>query len=368
MIKKLTVSPKAKKPDPMLLGLTLVLTFFGLLMVFNASVVEAFQIFDDKYYFSKLQLTWIGAGLAAMAAAAFLPLRLVKKLATPTILVTLVLLGLVLIPGVGSEFHGARRWLSFGEFNLQPTELAKLALIIYLSAWLTLARSFWRFLAILAAVLILIMLQPDLGTALIVIFTAVIVYYASGAPIFYLLAVGVLCSISGLGLIFSSAYRRERLLTYLNPGADPLGSSYHIRQALIAIGSGGLFGLGLGQSRQKYQFLPQATTDSIFAIVAEEVGFVGSAVLIVIFTLLILRILKIARFASDDFSRLLTTGIAGWIGLQVMVNIAAMLALVPLTGVPLPLISYGGSAMIATLSGLGLVLNVSRYQLSPKKK
>ena len=213
----------------------------------------------------------------------------------------------------------------------------------------------------------LVMLQPDLGTSMIIICIAFLIYYVSGAPITHLLSLGLVGSIGALGLILSSAYRKARLMTFLNPTSDPLGSSYHIRQALIAIGSGGLWGLGLGQSRQKYQFLPQVTTDSIFAIISEELGFFGASLVILAIYAIVLRGLIIAKRAPDLFSKLLATGISGWIGFQAFVNLAAMLALLPLTGMPLPFISYGGSSLIVIMAGVGLLLNISRYQLSPKK-
>lgn len=360
--------PKPKKPDLVLAALVIAITFFGLLMVYNASVVEAYQLYSDKYHFVKLQSLWAALGLIALAFATFLPLSLFKKIAPAALLINIILLIIVIIPGVSSSSFGARRWINLAGFSLQPTELIKLTLSLYLAAWLAKERPFWPYLVILALILGLIMLQPDLGTAIVIILTAVLVYYISGAPLTYLLLVGILGTASGLGLIFSSQYRKERLLTFLNPSRDPLGSSYHIRQALIAIGSGGLWGLGLGQSRQKYQFLPQVTTDSIFAIIAEELGFFGSSLVIIVLFAIVIKAFHIARLAPDSFTRLLATGIASWLGLQILINLAAMLALVPLTGVPLPFISYGGSSLIVILTGMGLLLNISRFQLSSKKK
>jgi len=359
---------KPKKPDIVLLLLVFFTTLFGVLMVYNASVVEAFQIFSDKYYFLKLQSLWFVFGALALLATTFTPLAFLKKIAPIALLINILLLIVVLIPGIGSSLHGARRWINIAGFTLQPTELIKLTLTLYLAAWLDKDKPLWPFLVILGVILGLIMLQPDLGTTIVVIATAVSVYYASGAPLLHLSLLGVLGLLSGTGLILLSPYRKERLLTFLNPTRDPLGSSYHIRQALIAIGSGGLWGLGLGQSRQKYQFLPQVTTDSIFAIIAEELGFFGAGLLILVLFAIVLRAFKIARLAPDNFTRLLSLGIASWIGIQILINISAMLALLPLTGVPLPFISYGGSSLIVILAGIGLLLNISRFQISSKKK
>jgi len=365
--KKLIVV-KSKKPlDKVLLALTLGLTLFGVLMVYDASVVEAYNLFNDKYYFLKQQLIWFSLGFLALIITSRLPLVWLKKIAPIALLISIILLVLVLIPGIGSSTYGARRWISLGGFTLQPTELVKLTLSLYLATWLAKQRSFWHYLVLLGLILGLIMLQPDLGTSIVIIFTAVLTYSISGANIFHLLSIGMISVLSGMALIFSSSYRKERLLTFFNPTRDPLGSSYHIRQALIAIGSGGLWGLGLGQSRQKYQFLPQVTTDSIFAIIAEEIGFFGSSLVIIAIFFIVLRGFKIARLAPDTFSKLLAAGISSWIGIQATVNLAAMLALTPLTGVPLPFVSYGGSSLIVILTGVGLLLNISKFQVNPNK-
>lgn len=357
-----------KKFDSVLLALAVLVPLFGLVMVYNASVAEAFALFSDKTYFLRLQARWLALGWLALAAAALVPIAWVKKLASGLLLLSLLLLLLVLMPGWGSEALGARRWLNLGGFQLQPTELAKLALVIYLAAWLEKSRPLWQFGLVLTAFLGLIMLQPDLGTALIIISTGVLVFYASGAPLTSLLLLAVLGFSSGAGLILTSPYRKERLLTFFNPLHDPQGSSYHIRQALIAIGSGGLWGLGLGESRQKFQYLPQVTTDSIFAVIAEEVGFLGAGAVILSLGMIVWRGMRIARLAPDRFSRLLAVGVSSWLGLQIFINLGAMLALVPLTGVPLPLISYGGSSLIVNLAAIGLLLNLSRFSLSSKKQ
>ncbi|MDP4031088.1 MAG: putative lipid II flippase FtsW [Patescibacteria group bacterium] len=357
-----------KSFDLVLLTLVVVVSLFGLIMVYNASVVEADALFADKYYFLKQQALWLVIGLASLVAAAYFPLSWVKKISPILLLVTLLSLVLVLIPGLGTEALGARRWLALGDFRLQPTELAKLSLLVYLAAWWERPRPFWQFLVILALFFGLIMLQPDLGTALVVLAAAFLLFYIAGGQLKWLVTLGFLGTAAGLGLIYSSHYRQERLMTFLNPLRDPLGSSYHIRQALIAIGSGGFWGLGLGESRQKYQYLPQVTTDSIFAIVAEEAGFIGASLLILVLLLIIWRGLKIARLAPDRFTSLLAAGMTSWIGIQIFVNLAAMLALVPLTGVPLPFISYGGSSLIVTLTAVGLLLNISRFRVNPKKR
>lgn len=349
------------KPDRWLFGLTLLLSLFGLLMVYNASTVEAFRDFGDPYHFLKNQAVWLGVGWLGLTVTSFLNYRIFKQLALPLLVLNLFLLVLVLIPGIGVEIKGARRWLNLGFLMFQPTETLKTTFILYLAVWLKEKRSLLSFLALVGLVLGLVILQPDLGTAIVIVGSAFLVYYLSGAQVFRLFLVSLLLFAVGIGLIWLSPYRRARLLTFLNPAADPLGSSYHVRQVLLALGSGGLTGVGLGQSRQKYQYLPEATTDSIFAVVAEEIGFIGGVVVIGAFLLLIYRGLMVAARAQDEFGRLASAGIISWLAIQTLVNLAAMVALVPLTGIPLPLISYGGSSLIVTLVSLGLLISISRY-------
>lgn len=363
-----TFKPEVKSVDRLLLFLTVIITLFGLLMVYDASIVEANRIFSDKYHFLTQQSLWAVIGFIAMGVLARLPLAWLSKLALPGLIFSLILLVAVLIPGLGQSALGARRWLNIFGFTLQPTELVKLTLSLYLAAWMAKKRHLLPFLALISLILGLIMLQPDLGTAIVVIFMALLTYFISGANLLHLFSLIILGLIAGGGLIWGSVYRRARLLTFLDPGRDPLGSSYHIQQALIAVGSGGLWGLGLGQSRQKYEFLPQVSTDSIFAIIAEEVGFFGASVLILALFYLIFRALRISSLAPDDFSRLLAAAIAGWLGIQTVINLSAMLALLPLTGVPLPFISYGGSSLVVNLSAIGILLNISRFSVNPKKK
>jgi cell division protein FtsW len=265
------------------------------------------------------------------------------------------------------KIQGARRWLDFGPFHFQPSEYAKLAAIIYLSAWFSCPRPARSFAALLFGLIGLIMLEPDMGTALVIIGTAVLMYYISGvsfAKIARLIGVGVI----GLAiLVLIAPYRLDRVKTFLNPLHDPLGVSYHARQILISLGSGGFSGTGLGRSRQKFQYLPEASTDSIFAVVGEEFGFLGGVILITAMGTIIVRGLSIARNIDDPFVSNLAAGISVWFGVQVTLNLMAMVGLIPLTGIPLPLISYGGSALLTIMAGMGLLLSASRY-VSPNSK
>lgn len=350
------------KPDYLLLLAIVLLTAFGVLMVYDASVAEAFREFSDKFYYARLQLQWAIVGLVALLMASRVPLKLVKKLALPFFVITVLMLIAVLIPGVGQKVQGARRWLSVGGLTLQPSELVKLSFVLYLSSWLEKQQKLAPFLMVTGLILILVMSQPDLGTTIVVILTGLLMYFLSGASVILLGLIGLMGFLGGIGLIVSSEYRRNRLLTFFNPADDPLGTSYHIRQILIALGSGGFWGVGIGRSRQKYQYLPEAPTDSIFAVIGEEVGFIGGVIVIGLFLFLLYRGFKIAQKAPTPFTQLLAGGITGWLGIQTFINLASMVALVPLTGVPLPLVSYGGSSLVTILAAIGLLINISRQK------
>lgn len=330
-------------------------------MVYNASAVEAYRNFGDRYFYLKSQAVWAVVGLGLTLFISRIKYSFFKKTGLIWLLISWLLLILVLF--LAPEIQGAKRWLSVGGFfSLQPSELVKLTFIIYLASWLSARkRPFSNFLLLVGLTCGLVILEPDLGTALVIGVVAFAVYYVSGAPLLKFFAVTCLGIITVAGLILISPYRRQRLLTFFDPTQDPLGSSYHIRQALIALGSGGFWGVGLGQSRQKYSYLPEVATDSIFAIIAEEIGFSGSVVLLGLMGFLVYQLFTVAWQAPDRFARLLTTGIATWLGFQIFFNLAAMVALVPLTGIPLPLISYGGSSLLINLIAIGIVLNISRY-------
>lgn len=362
-IHSLSSSIRAKKRLDFILVLFVgILCCFGLLMVYEASAVSAFRDFGDRFHYIREQARWLGLGFIAMVITSFFPYKKLYGLALPLLLGTMVLLFAVFLPGIGVHALGARRWLNFGFFVLQPSELAKLTLVIYLSAWFSYParHRLGSFLLLMGMMIGLIFLQPDLGTAILVLAIAMILYFVSGAPIshaFYLLPLAA-CGVFLISLL--APYRFKRLTTFINPQTDPLGASYHIRQIIISLGSGGLFGVGLGNSLQKYEYLPEATTDSIFAIIGEELGFAGSVALIFLFCLFLLRGLRIASNAPDKFGRLLAIGITSWVGVQAGINISAMAALLPLTGIPLPFISYGGSSLILLLTAIGILLNISR--------
>lgn len=346
-----------------ILLVTLALLLFGLIMIYSASVTEALRDFGTKWHFVALQLKWVGAGLVLMLVISQLRPSSWERLSVPILLTGLLLLLLVAIPGIGTKVQGARRWLVLPGLTLQPAELIKLVEVIYLSSWLKDRRvSLSHFLAFLAVVGGLIMLQPDMGTAMVAVLLALALYFLAGYPLHNLLLITGAGLVAALAAIISAPYRLARVTTFLNPASDPLGISYHIRQVILALGSGGIAGLGIGRSRQKYEYLPESTTDSIFAVVGEELGFIGALILIALFAYLIYLIFRLAARTKSPFSSLLTAGVGAWLAIQVLLNLAAMVALTPLTGVPLPLVSYGGSALISILMGIGLVLGVAKAE------
>ena len=354
-----STSRKSKLALSIIIGGSL-LALFGLLAIYDASVVEAYKDFSDKFHFAKQQATWLVIGIASSLVVMNIPLSLIRRYAHIFLLIGFALMVLVLIPGIGSKFLGARRWIIFGPVVIQPSELIKIALVIYLARWLEVERSLKHFLALLGLCLGLVMLQPDLGTSLIIVGTCFVLYYISGARSkdisLFLLSLSLVMSI----LVVASPYRLNRLKTFMDPTTDPLGASYHINQVLFGLGSGGLTGVGLGQSRQKFAYLPEATTDSIFVIIAEEFGFIGSSLVIISLLGLCAASFKIALLATDRFDKLLSSGISLMFLTQIIVNLGAMTALIPLTGVPLPFISYGGSSLVTNFLSLGLLANVAK--------
>jgi cell division protein FtsW len=360
-----------KKIDYILLITVIVFVLFGLLMIYNTSSVIAFRDFGDKYRYIKDQLVWAVLGFGALSFFSVFNYKKLYNLSLPLLITTIALLIAVFIPGLGAgSILGAHRWINIGFTTLQPAELVKLFLAIYLAAWFSMKEKgrLPAFLLLIGVVISLIMMQPDLGTATIILFEAIILYYLSGGEISYFIIGAPIVAIGGFILVKLEPYRAARLTTFLNihkalevgaQASDP--ALWHIRQILIALGSGGIFGVGLGNSLQKYAYLPENVTDSIFPIIAEELGFVGSVVLISLCMVLIWRGFVIAAHTKDTFGKLLAAGIISFLGIQMVINLGAMTALFPLTGVPLPFISYGGSALVVDLASIGILLNISKH-------
>lgn len=356
------------RPDYWLGLAVLILVLFGLVMISSASVVVSFEKYGYNTFFLRKQFWSLVAGVIVWLVALNIDYRFWKKWAGLMLLLTLILLVGVFIPGLGRSLGGAQRWIHLGPLFFQPAEFVKLTFLIYLAAWLEkkgagvkdFSSAVLPFLFIVSLIAFLILRQPDMGTMLVIAATSAIVFFASGASAPHLLAILSFAFIAGLAIIKMAPYRLQRLLVFFSPGKETLGAAYHINQALLAIGSGGLWGLGFGQSRQKYLYLPQSYTDSIFAIIAEEMGFLRTILLLLLFVFVGLRGYQIAKKAPDDFARLLAIGITSWFMFQVFINLAAMLGLVPLTGIPLPFISYGGSSLLVSLAAVGILMNISK--------
>jgi cell division protein FtsW len=358
-----------RRADYLLAIAIFALVLFGLIAIYSVSKYYSLQITNnatDKFYLER-QLMWVVVGCIAWIVTQSVDYRFWQKNSRYMLAATIVLLIIPILIGSSSD-SSAVRWISIAGLNFQPAELAKLTLIIYLSGWFTkrseensIAKSGPFFLVLMAIVSILMLVQKDLGTLAVIIGIAGAMYLMSGAPAIHMLIGGGLAGVLLWLAIKIEPYRLARITAFINPEKDLLGSGYHIQNALIAIGSGGLWGLGFGQSKQKYLYLPEAHTDSIFAIISEELGFLRASIIILVIGFVAFRGFRIARLAPDTFSRLMAVGITTWLIWQSFINIAAMLSLIPLTGVPLPFISYGGSSLLILLAATGILLNISKY-------
>jgi len=357
-----------KRIDLILLISVVFLTLFGLFMIYDVSSFVAFRDFSDKYHYIKGQFFWVIAGFGLMGLFSLFNYQKLYNLSLPIILSAIVLLILVFVPGIGVKLLGARRWIDAKVFLIQPAEFVKLALAIYLASWLSSKEKgrFMAFLLLLGLVLGLVILEPDMGTAVVILSEALVVYFLSGGNIIYFMVMVPVAAAVGFILIKLSPYRLKRLETFFDINQSIQDSSYHVRQVLIAFGSGGIFGVGLGNSLQKYSYLPEITTDSIFAIIGEEFGFIGATIVMILFFVLVLSALRIAFTASDDFGKLLAGGIAFALSLQIIINLSAMVSLIPLTGIPLPFISYGGSNLVVSCAMIGILASIARLRKSTK--
>jgi len=360
---------REKRPDKWLIIVVLLLLVIGLGMLLSASLVVSQEQTNNPYYYFLHQLTYGGiVGLILFFIAQKIDYKFYKKFSLLIFFLTLVLCVLVFVPQLGMKHGGAQRWLVIGPINFQPSEFLKLALTIYLATFFSkkevqsgTTNTLVPFLAITAVVSGLIALQNDAGTLGLIVIVGFVLYFLSGAKIPHLIIV-VLIYIAGLfALIKFFPHRMERLMTFLNPSTDPQGISYQINQALLAIGSGGIFGKGPGHSIQKYNYLPEPMNDSVFAIMAEEIGFVGCVIFLILILILIFKGLKIGNKINDGFGKLLACGIVSWIGFQTLINVGAISGIIPLTGIPLPFVSYGSSALIATMIGAGILVNISKH-------
>ncbi len=359
--------PEHKPVDYSLVVIILMLLCFGLVMVFSASSANAHYVYGDATYFFKKQLIWAVFGLVVMWLVSRFPYKKIKQFANLLFVISIVLL--LLVPIIGIEANGAKRWLGFGSFSFQPSEFAKLTLVLFLAKSINiyperipqLTNGYIRYLGIIVAIAGIVLLQPHMSGSIVIALGGVAVLFAAGFKLRYFFVTGFMAVPALLALAVASPYRFKRITSFLDPFADKLGESWQIVQSLYAIGSGGLFGLGLGQSRQKFLYIPEPQNDFIFAIVCEELGFIGALFVIFLFALLIWKGIMIAKNAPDEFSALTATGITALVAVQTLMNMAVVTSMMPVTGVPLPFFSYGGSSLVILLIEMGILLNISRH-------
>lgn len=359
---------KRASADGAVLAVTVVLALIGLVMVFSASAVVAGNRFQDSIYFLKRHLAWLAFGFLLLHLASRMDYLVWKRLALPALALTVALLVLVLIPSVGVMAKGARRWIRMGPVSVQPAEMAKLAAILYLATYLAkregrlteFTTGFLPPLVVVGMLAGLVLLQPDLGTVVVIGLVACALLFLAGARLVHLLSL-VPVALAGLAvLVWRSPYRLQRLMTFFDPAKDPTGAGFQVNQSFLAFGSGGAFGVGLGEGQQKLFFLPEAHTDFVLALVGEELGLVGTASIMTLFGLLVLKGFQIAGRARDPFGRHLALGVTLLIGFQALINAGVATGLLPTKGLTLPLVSYGGSSLLVSLLAVGMLLSISR--------
>lgn len=348
----------------------ILLLVLGLIMVFSASYPTAYYQYDNGFLVIKKQLIWAILGVGAMFFTANFDYRNYKRLAVPILVGCAVLLLAVLV--VGIKVKGARRWLGTENFSFQPSEIAKIGLIIYFAYSMSVAKGkikefkyLVRYWALLGVFLVLLILEPHFSVCIIIGLTMVIMMLVAGARVRYFAMAAVPVIPLGIGVAIFEPYRLQRLITFTNPFQDRLGDGWQIIQSLYAIGSGGLFGVGFGNSRQKYMYVSEPQNDFIFSIVCEELGLIGALAILALFAYMIYRGIKIAMNAPDTFGSLLVTGIIALVGVQVVLNIAVVTSSIPTTGIPLPFFSAGGSSLVFLLAAMGIVVNVSKFKKQP---
>lgn len=344
------------------------LVVFGLFMVYSASNVVALYRYNDRAYFLKRQLIFAFIGISIMIMFIHIDIFKIYKITTIIYIIALILLIIVLIPGIGKVRGGARSWIGIGAFSLQPSEFMKLAIILLISKYLNnnyhdLKKPF-EFIKMLVLIIFnfgLIMLQPDFGTGLVLVVSCILLLFNAGAKMKYFIILGIIGIAGIVFLIASAPYRMERIFAYLDPWSDPLGSGFQGIQSMFSIAPSGLFGLGYNNSMQKHFFLPEPQNDFIFAIICEELGLIGGVILLGLFLYIFIKIIKISVLVDNKYLKFLSLGIGLSLFTQVFINIGVVIGLLPVTGITLPIISYGGSSLVLTLMFLGLVLNISRY-------
>jgi cell division protein FtsW len=369
-------APRRSKTFVGLLGIITTLNLLGMVMVLSASSVTALDTYGSTWYIAMRQGLWLLAGVVMCVLVMRVDYHRWRPLALPALAASVLLLLLVLVPGVGMNVNGASRWLGYGPFSLQPSELAKLTVLLFLADLLA-RRAAWMHdlqltlvpvTVVFGGIAVLLMLQPNLGTTLVLGAIVLAVLYVAGTPILPLGALGAAGGLIATGLALAAPYRRERVLAFLDPWKDYQDTGYQNIQSLVGIASGGITGTGLGQSRAKWGFLPYAHTDFIFAIIGEELGLIGALIVVALFVALCILGARAAVLAPDRFGMLVAAGVTVWFGVQAFVNIGAVIGILPITGVPLPFVSYGGSSLVFSMVAAGLLLNVARQAQLPDSR
>ena len=359
---------KSIKFDIILYISIVLISLFGILMIYSSSSIWAEYKFDDTFKYLKNQGLFFIVGLFLMYFISKIDYYKYRKYANIILIICVVLLILVIIPGIGKVRNGSRSWFGIGSFGIQPSEFMKLALIIFSAKYLEKSEKYMKdikkgILPILLVTLFtfaLIMLQPDFGTGTIIVMTIAAMLFISGVKMSFFAKIGIVGLIGATSLIIAAPYRMARILSFLNPWSDPLGSGFQIIQSLYAIGPGGLLGMGLGNSIQKHFYLPEPQTDFIFSIISEELGFLGILIVSTLFITIIYRGIKIALNSNDLFSKYLAFGLIFQLSFQTILNLSVVVGLIPVTGVTLPFLSYGGSSLLITMIGMGILLNISK--------
>lgn len=361
---------KNKNIDLVLLISVIAISIFGIIMIYSSSNIWAEYKFNDAFKYLKMQGLFLIVGIVLMIIISKIPYKYYLDKANIILVICFVLLILVLIPGIGKIRNGSRSWFGVGGFGIQPSEFMKLALIIFISKYLhknernniSIKKDILPILFITLLTFDLIMLQPDFGTGVIIVMSIIGILFISGLKMKFFIIAGLVGVVGAVVLILIAPYRFERILSFINPWVDPLGTGFQAIQSLFAIGPGGLLGLGLGNSIQKHFYLPEPQTDFIFAIISEEFGFLGVLIVSALFLTIIYRGMKISLNAKDLFSKYLSFGITFSLAFQALLNLMVVVSLIPITGVTLPFLSYGGSSLLITLCSMGILLNISRFQ------
>ena len=355
-----------KKIDKLILISVILLSLFGLLMIYSSSSIWAEYKFNDPYKYLKTQALFLTIGYILIYFISNIPYQLYKKYSNIILISCIILLILVLIPGIGSVRNGSRSWFGIGSFGIQPSEFAKLGIIIFTAKYISnnkvkdIKKEVLPILLVALLIFGLIMLQPDFGTGIIIVITIITILFVSGVKMNFFIKIGISGLIGIVGLIIIAPYRLKRIVSFLNPWEDPLGSGFQIIQSLYAIGPSGLLGAGLGNSIQKHFYLPEPQTDFIFSIISEELGFMGGLIVSILFLIIIYRGINISLKQTDTFAKYLSFGLIFSLAFQAILNLMVVVGLIPVTGVTLPFLSYGGSSLLISMINIGIILNISK--------